>query len=190
MIASLKRFFEDISAAFFNCKRKLILCCAVAAAGMVLGIVFFKISNYNWWYCNRYMFAEKLVYGSFFAIFLSYLLCAAVVCVLLCASLLASWTQAICLATLFFVSLYFGANCCAVFACAGALLGVLYLSVLLYEQALNILCCFLTLCNCPCKRSLNEAICDNKLALTVQIAAIFAKLIIIFVLLRLITALI
>ena len=190
MSASIKRFFEDISAAFFNCKRKVILCCAVSVVGMVLGIVFFKISNYNWWYCNRYLFVEKLVYGSFFAIFLSYLLCAAVVCALLCVSLLTSWTQVFCLVTLFFVSLYFGANCCAVFECAGALLGVLYLLLLLAEQALNMLCCFLTLCNCPCKRALNEAIWDNKTALIVQIAAILVKLAIIFVLLRLITALI
>ncbi len=186
----VKHFFEDISTQLRSCKRKLIVCCAIAVLGTILGIVLFRISNYNWWYCNRYMFVEKLVYGGFFAIFLAYLLYAAAVSILLCLSLIANWTNFLCYVILLAISVYFGANCCAVFACAGALLGALYLILLIAEQAINMLCCFLASCNCSCKRTFGEAFSDNKNIIILQFLSIFAKLLIIFALLRTITALI
>lgn len=186
----VRHFWEDVTSQLTNCKRKVAVCCVVALLGMVLGIVMFSLSNYNWWYCNRYLFVEKLVYGGFFTVFLRYLLCAALLSVLLCACLLQPFAHPFCYATLFVTSVYFGANCCAIFACAGALLGALYLVVLVFEQAANMLCCFLAACNCACKRTFIEAFRDAKHAVILQFLAIIAKILIIFVLLRIITALI
>lgn len=185
----VRHFWEDVTSQLRNCKRKVAACCVAALLGLVLGIVLFGI-NYNRWYCNRCWFVEKLVYGGFFTILLCYLSCAALVSFLLCACLLTPWTHYLCYATLFVVSVYFGANCRAVFACAGALFGALYLVVLIFEQAANMLCCFLAVCNCACKRTLFEAFFDAKPVVFLQFCAVIAKILIIFVPLRIITAVI
>lgn len=190
MGAFLKYFFEDIADTFRNNRFKACLCVATALAGTILGVVFFRISNYNWWYCNRCDFVRKLVYGGFFTILLTYLLWGAALCALLCLSLFSDWTGVFCHVALFFASLYFGANCCALVECAGIVLGFFYILLLIVEQAFNMLCCFLTSCNISCKRTLQEAISDNKISLSLQFVAVFVKIIIIFLLLRTITALI
>lgn len=157
----------------------------------MVGVVFFKISNYNWWYCNRCVFVDRLVCGGFFTLFISYAICAAIVSVGLAVALLCPSFSTLAYVTMFFVSVYFGANCAALLECSGAVLGLLYVVFLLAaEQAANMLCCLLTTCSVCCQRTFREALSDNKLCLGIQICAIFVKLLLIFLFLRNLTALI
>lgn len=186
---SLRLCVEDVWQQLRCDKRRTLCCCVVALLGTVLGIVLYNVCNYNWWVVNRCDFVYKLVYGGFFGIFVDYLLCGAVVCSLLCCVSLWHWTQYLRYVVLFAISLYFGANCCAICACSG-FLGVLYVILLLaVEQAINTLSCFLSPIAC-CTRKFKEVVCDFKIVFFLQIASILAKMFIIFALLRTITALI
>ena len=58
-------FFYDIGYNIRRNRKSFLFCCAVALAATVLGVVLFKISDYNWWYSNRCDFIFKIVYGGF-----------------------------------------------------------------------------------------------------------------------------
>lgn len=180
---------QDVSVRFRTERPKVLLCAFVAVCGIVLGIVAYNLAQYSWWGTNRCDYAYKLLYGGFFAMLLSYVLCAAVISFALCCS---AWWNArwLCVVVAFAVSFYFGANCCAVCAYSG-FLGVLYaVLLLLAEEAINLLTCFWVFSEFCCCGNLRQAFQCVKLPIFLQIASIFVKLFIIFALLRTLTALI
>ncbi len=183
-------FVGDVSQRF-RTERKKVFCCAFAALiGTVLGLVAYNVSQYSWWGVNRCDYAYKLLYGGFFALFVAYLLCALVVCVVLCCSACIKNSQWLCVGTIVVFSIYFGANCCAVCSYS-SFLGVLYaLFLLLTEQAINWFCCFWACTEFGCADSFKQGFQIVKLPVYWQIASVFVKLLIVFVLLRTLTALI
>ena len=181
---SIKMYFEDIGLQLRCNKRRALFCVLCAVVGIVLGVVLFNTANYNWWYCNRYDFACKLVFGGFFEIFFAFLMAAAVYSLLLIVFSLCSLTRLLCYPLLVFVSLYFSANCAAIFACVG-MVGIIYvIFALAFGQIVSMLCCFLTLCQEPCRRSFREVICDLKGILLLQVVSVILRVAVIFALLR------
>lgn len=185
---SLRFFFDDIWQQLRTNKRRVLLCCLVTVAGVALGVVLFGTSQMGWWYANRCNFVFKLLYGGFFEVLVSCVVSATVISLLLCLCSVWQWTRFLCYPILVIVSMYFGAHCCAICSCAG-FLGVLYLVFfLLTEQLLNMLCCFCVVNNCACRNTFREAVRECRIILILQIAGILAKMLIIFLLLRLLTA--
>lgn len=185
---SLKLYFQDVAEQLRCCKRKLFFCILCVIAGTVTGIVLFKVANCNFWYCNRCDFACKLVGGGFFEIFCAFLISAALCSVLLCLFCWWQWARFLCYVLLTVISLYFGANCAAIFSCAGMLGALYFLLVLCVGQIVNMLCCFLAVCLPHCRRTFREAVCDLFGIFLMQLVCAVIKVLIIFLLLRLITS--
>lgn len=187
---SFRRCGEDLLQQFRTHKTKLLLTCVFTLAGVILGVTLFCISQYNWWYCNRYDYATKLLYGGFFAVLLSFLLAATVMTVLCC--LFSAWRQTkfLCYLLAFVAALYFGANLAAIFACVG-FLGVLYgVFLLVLELAVNALCCFWVVTDRGCNYTFKQTVLNCRPIIIVQFSAALIKLLLFFLLLRPISALI
>lgn len=181
---SLKLYFEDILQQLRCNKRRLLVCILCVVLGIVLGIVLYNASNCNWWYCNRYNYVYKILYGGFFEVLCSFVIGAVACGFWLCLFSLWRWTHFLCFPLLLVSSLYFGAHCCAIFSCAG-MLGILHLIlVLAVGQVVNMLCCFLTICTPPCRRTFKEAFHDLKSILLLLLASVILRIIVIFLLLR------
>lgn len=186
---SLDLFARDLLQRLRTERNKVFVCAVAAVLGIVLGIVAYNVTQCSWWGANRCNYAYKLLYGGFFTLLLSYVLCACAISLVLCCS---SWRniQWLCVVTMFVVSIYFGANCCAVCVYSG-FLGVLYvLLVLLPEEFINWLSCFFAFSEPCCGGSFRMGLQNVKLSIFVQIFGIFVKILIIFALLRTLTALI
>lgn len=170
-------------------RSKVWLCIVFAVIGTVLGVVAYSVSQYTWWGGNRCDYAYKLMYGGFFAVLLSYALCGAGISFALCC--FAKWNvRWLNLLLVFVVSLYFGANCCAVCYYSG-LLGVLYaVFLLLSEEIINLFCCFFAFSERCCGSTFLQAFRDVKVPIFLQIGGILVKMFVIFALLRTLTALI
>ena len=187
---SIKRCWDDLWQSLRTHKSKAVLCCVFALLGVILGITLFCISNYNWWYFNRYNYACKLLYGGFFAVLLAFVLAAAVYSALLC--LCSAWRQTrfLCYFVMALAALYFGANLAAMFQCVG-FLAVLYgLFLLLLELVPDVLCCFFLVSDNCCNNTFKQTLFNCRPVLIIQFAAALLKLLIIFILLRPLSALI
>ena len=65
------------------------------------------------------------------------------------------------------------------------IVGIIYvIFALALGQIVSMLCCFLTLCQEPCRRSFREVICDLKGILLLQLLSVILRVVIIFALLR------
>lgn len=179
-------FFYDIGYNIRRNRKSFLFCCAVALAATVLGVVLFKISDYNWWYSNRCDFIFKIVCGGFFSVFIAFVVSSAIVCLLCFAALWKRWLGYV---ALFAICLYFGANCAAAVAFAG-FLGALYLIVLVSGQLLNMLCVFLAICQCCDVSDFLQAVKEGKNIIVLQVCGVCVKLLVIFALLRVLTTLI
>ncbi len=189
-VFSIKIFFQDIWQNLRCNKSKTIICCVVAVVGTVLGVVLYKVSAYSWWAVNRCEYAYKIVYGGFFSILVGYLLYTIIISLLLCCLTLWCWVDVSCYAILLVISIYFGANCCAICSCYGVL-GVFYiLFVLLLEQLINMICCLETINIGICRQTFRSAIINLKKVLILQVLSIFIKIFMIFAILRVIISLI
>ena len=185
---SLKLFWEDIWQQLRCNKRQTWLCVLCAVVGIILGIVLFNTANYNWWYCNRYDFAIMLLCGGFFKVFFHFLLTATVFCLFLCLLGMWHWTPFLCYPLIVIISIYFGANCCAIFTAAGVI-GILYLlCVLLVSQIVNTLCCFLTLCLPTCRRTFSESYFAMRGVCALQVASVVVRVLLLFLFARLFSA--
>lgn len=179
-------FFYDIGYNIRRNRKSFLFCCAVALVATVLGVVLFKISDYNWWYSNRCDFIFKIVYGGFFSVFIAFAVSSAIICLLCFATLWKRWLGYV---ALFAICLYFGANCAAAVAFAG-FLGALYLIVLVSGQLLNMLCVFLAICQCCDVSDFLQAVKEGKNIIVLQVCGVCVKLLVIFTLLRVLTTLI
>ena len=179
-------FFYDIGYNIRRNRKSFLFCCAVALVATVLGVVLFKISDYNWWYSNRCDFIFKIVYGGFFSVFIAFVVSSAIICLLCFATLWKRWLGYV---ALFAICLYFGANCAAAVAFAG-FLGALYLIVLVSGQLLNMLCVFLAICQCCDVSDFLQAVKEGKNIIVLQVCGVCVKLLVIFALLRVLTTLI
>lgn len=187
---SFRRCVEDVLQMLRTHKTKVILCCVFAALGIALGVTMYCISNYNWWYYNRNEYACKLLYDGFFTVLLAFLLPAVVLSALLC--LFSVWRQTKYLSYLFvFASaFYMGANAGALFTCMGVWALIYVLTLLAFSFIVNMLCCLFVLTNDSCNNTFKRIIYECKPVLIVQFAAVIVKLLLVFVLLRPLTALI
>ena len=190
MSAFFRRCGQDLAQDFRAHKWKLVLCCVFAVAGVIVGVTLFHVSQYNWWYCNRYDYACKLLYGGFFAVLLAFLLAAVVMTALLC--LFSAWRQTkfLCYLLVFLSGLYFGANIAAVFVCVGVLAILYGVFLVVLELAVNTLCCFLAAIDDCCNYTFKQVIYNCKGLIILQFAAVVVKILLFFVLLRPISALI
>lgn len=187
---SFRRCGDDLLQMLRTHKTKVALCCIFAVLGIALGVTAYCISNYNWWYYNRNEYACKLLYDGFFAVFTAFLLPAVVCAALLC--LFSAWRQTrfLSLSVVFLSGFYLGANAGALFTCVGAWALAFVLTMQLLGLAANLLCCFLVLADCSCNNTFKQTVGRCKPVFILQFAAVLAKLLIIFVLLRPLTALI
>lgn len=183
----ISRFAEDIVNKLRACKWKAVLCAVLSVVGLVLGIVLFRLANYNWWYTNRCDYAQTLVYGNFGAA-ISFVIQYAVLFTITLICNMYPPVRFLLYVEYFVFMLYCGANIAALIVCFG-ILGVLYtILVAIAEVVAVYLIFFLCACECACRRTFKEAFCDMKYALYMFICLLIAKIICIFVVLRLITA--
>ncbi|MCM1395406.1 MAG: hypothetical protein NC132_04755 [Corallococcus sp.] len=187
---SFRHYLDDILQLFRTNKTKAVACGVFAILGVALGVTVFCISNYNWWYYNRYDYACKLLYGGFFSVMLAFLLSAAVLSALLCLFSVWRQTKFLCIFAAFLWAFYFGANVGAAFTCVGVWAIVYALVLLATELAVNTLCCFFIWADDACNNNFKQIIGSCKPVIILQFAAAIVKLLLIFVLLRPLTALI
>lgn len=157
-------------------------CCLLC--GLVLGVVLYKLPSAYYWQNNRFQLACILVYEGFFAVFRRLALWSAVVvfcCILSC-------IQPFLRAFVYFAALacgiYVSGSVCALFAVSvvvGILYTLLWSTVWVCADAFLLAWC---VAETPCENSFGEAVCAIKNAVYVYLALIFAKILIIFVLLR------
>ncbi len=185
----IKYFFDDIWQNVCNHKWKTLICVITAVVGFVLGIVFFKVFSYSWWYYNRCDYASKLFVGSF-SLFFSFLLWFAVyyLCMLICCML-----PRMCFASYIILAiacLYCGANTAATVS-SWSVWGILFaLLVTAVEVAGYILACLSVNCLPKICRNFKEAFCDAKQCLCILGVAFVAKTVMFFLILHVITAII
>ena len=186
---SIKYKFCDIFCKVRERRWTFVFCAAVTLIGFILGIVFFCISNYGWWYYNRCSYASKLPEAGF-GVFMSYLF-ACVVLYLLYA--LCNMTRVTHYLT-FFVNLvaciYCGATTAAVFVYS-TVWGIMYVITLvliwLTTMCFAYFCCMI---EPPVCRSFTESICDSKELQFVLFVGFVCKIISMFVILKILTMLI
>ncbi len=182
--SNLKYGAQDVWQQLRVNKTRVVLCCVCAVGGIGLGIALFYLSYGNWWYCNRCEFAQSLWCSGFGGILAKFLFASLLVCASLWCVTLWKWSKNFCYLVLLIASLYCGANCCAFFVLMGGW-GVLYvLLVLLVEQLINMLCCFLTSCICACRRTVKEAFRECKGIFILQGCCVLLKLLLVFLILR------
>lgn len=185
----LKYCFCDIGCKIRTCKWKFILCVAVSLAGFVLGIVFFNLSNFGWWYYNRCTYASKLMSAGFSVLF-SYALTTAIVYVSYVLCNMTRPTHYFCFLINLTACLYCGATVAAVFVYS-AIWGVMYvIFVTVCWLATMCLASFLCLCEPPICRSFCESARDLKQMLTVIAVGFVCKVVALFIILKILTALI
>ena len=186
---SLKRHCEEIWDKLCNRKWKSILTALVCGAGIAVGVTFFYVFKYGWWFENRIEYAEKLFNGGF-SLFFSFLLWSAIffLGILLC-NLLPS-TRFLTYVLLFVACLYCGANTAAAIYC-WSVWGVLFIIFATLWEVLGYYLACISACSEPaCCRKFTEAFDDFKQCLGILCVAFFVKIIGFFVILKIITAVI
>lgn len=185
----IKYTFCDIMCKVRLCKWKFMLCAVVSLVGFALGIALFYISNYGWWYYNRCNFASKILEAGF-TIFLSYLISCVVIYLLFVLCNMSRFTHYLAYLINLLVCLYCGATMAAVFVYS-VMWGVLYLLFVTIEW-LVIMCfaCFVCVCEKPYCRRFCESVNDLSLLAYVLVVGFVYKIVAMFVILKLLTALI
>lgn len=189
LLCFLKYNIDDLFCKVRACKWKFILCVALSIVGFALGIVLFCASNYGWWYYNRCNFASKIVTTTF-----SVLFSFAVGCVLLyflyVLCNMTKQTHYLAYVVNVVSCIYCGATTAAIFVYS-AMWGVLY-AALVAAEWLAVMCfaCFVCVCEKPYCRRFCESMRDLKQLAVVLFVGLLYKIIVLFVIIRLLTALI
>lgn len=170
-------------------KWKYILCVLVSVAGFALGIALFCISNYGWWYYNRCSFAGKIINTSF-AVLAAFIFGGALMFLMLTLCSMLRQTHFLAYAVDLVTCLYCGATTAAVFVCS-VMWGVLF-AVFVSLEWLAAVCfaCFACVCEKPMCRNFCEAARDIKQSAIALAVGVLYKIIALFVILKLLTALI
>ena len=188
-LSSIKYGIADILCKIRERKWTFILCVSVSLVGFILGIVFFCISGYGWWYYNRCEFASKLPSAGF-GVLLSFVVSTALIYLLYILCNMTRFTHYLALAVNLVACIYCGATVAAVFVYS-AVWGVLYV-ILVAVPWLIIMAfaCFVCMCEPPVCRSFCEAVRDLKYLLLVLAIGLMCKIIALFVVLKILTMLI
>lgn len=186
---NVKNTFFDITCKARSCRRRLILCAVISLVGFGLGIALFYISNYGWWYYNRCNFASRII-NMGFGLFLSYLAECVVIYVLLALCNMTRVTHCFAYVIDLLACLYGGATMAAVFVYS-VMWGILYLLLIaIVWAAVVCVACFLCVCEPPICRSFCESIRDMNLALFALAVGFVYKIAALFVVIKILTALI
>ena len=158
--------------------------CASAVAGIVVGIVLYKLPAAYWWQNNRWNFATKLLCEGFGSVAISLLLSGILVCVTSLMSSLKSYLTAICFVAAFLCGMYAVGIVCAistisVVSCV--LYTLLFLSV---ELVGNIIFMIFVACDEACEKTFIQAICGLKTLLIAYLVVYIVKILLIFAVLR------
>lgn len=189
MLHLLKRGCDDVWDKLCNHKWKSIICTLTAIAGIVVGVVLFKVFSYGWWYYNRCDYAVRLFNGGF-SLFFSFLLWTAVFYLCLVSCNLIPQTRFLTYVALFIACLYCGANTAATIEC-WSVWGILFaVLVTLFEVIGYYLACLVVCCEPSACRSFRESVCDTKQSLAILCTAFIVKIICFFVILGILTAVI
>ena len=185
----IKRYFEDLWSKICECRWRALLCVAIAVSGVAVGVALFKAFNFTWWYYNRCAFAEKLFEGGFSVFFfflfgsLAYFLC-----IVLCN--LIPQTRFLNYFLLFLAGFYCGANTAAAIEC-WSVWGVLFaILVAAPELIAYTLASFFAACEYPSCRRFKEALCDFRHCIYILVIGFLVKILMFFVILKIITAVI
>ncbi len=191
LVPQLNSLLCEIAEAVTNHKKKLILCAALFAAGIIVGCVIYGGVMGSWWYYNRYDYVIIVIdRGGFFTVFFRFLLNAVLLAALITVLCFGNFLRFLKYALIFFCGMYLGMYI-RIALSVFALRGVFYIVFLfLIEQALNVFGLFLSMCeeiSCP---SFSDTLSASRCSYAVLTAGIVLKTLIVFVLLRLLTALI
>lgn len=185
----LKYNIEDLFCKVRVGKWKFVLCVAVTLVGFALGIVLFCVSNYGWWYYNRCNFASKIVNTSFSVLF-SFAVGCGLLYLLFVLCNMTKPTHYLAYVVNLVSCIYCGATIAAVFA-HSSMWGVLYV-VLVVAEWLVVQCfaCFVCVCEKPYCRTFCESARDLKQLAVVLLIGLVYKIVMLFVILKILTALI
>lgn len=188
-LSSFKYSFYDILFKIRECKWKFVFCAVFTVVGFVLGIVFFSLAEYGWWYYNRCVFASKLTEAGF-SVLISFVAAAALLYILYVLCNMTRITHYLAIIVHLIGCVYCGATVAAIFVYS-AMWGVLYVVfVALIWLAAMCLACFACLCEPPICRSFCESLNDSKPVLTILAIGLVYKIIALFVILKILTMLI
>lgn len=170
-------------------KWKFVLCAIVTVIGFVLGIVFFSVFAYGWWYYNRCTYASKLMEAGF-NVLISFVITAVLVYLAFVLCNMTRITHYLALIVNFVACFYCGATVAALFTYS-VMWGVLYaLFVALPWLVTMCFCCFVCLCEAPICRSFCESARDSKALSFVLAIGLACKILTLFVILKILTMLI
>lgn len=189
LLRNIKSACEDIWKQACNHKWKTLICVLVAVAGVVVGAVLFNVFSYSWWYFNRCDYATKLFDGGF-GLFFSFLFWTAIFYLLLVCCTRLPQTKYLALPILFVAGLYCGANTAAAIAC-WSLWGILFAILVTAVESVGYL--FAVICSCCLPaycRTFRESFCDTKQSFLILLTAFLVKVVMFFVILRILTGLI
>lgn len=188
-LSSLKFCFCGIIDNMRAHKWKLLLCAVISLAGFVLGIVCFNLSGYGWWYYNRCSYASKLTAAGF-SVFVSFIFVTAIIYLAYVLCNMTRYTHYLALLINLTACLYCGATLSAIFVYS-AVYGVLY-AVFISIVWLFIMCvaCFACFCEPPICRTFCESVRDLKRTAFILAVGLIYKLFALFVILKILTALI
>lgn len=181
--------FQDILCKLRVKKWTFVLCVLISVAGFALGIALFFVCRDTWWYYNRCDNASRLVQTGFIT-FLNVVLSAALTFLLLVLCNMTKVTHYLTHLVNFFVCFYVGATLAAVFVYS-VLWGALYAALVVIEWlAVVCIACFICLCEKAYCRRFCESFRDLKQVCIVLVVGLIYKILAMFVILKLLTALI
>ena len=190
MKKSVLYFCEELFARARRNGFATVLLAALAVAGVVVGVVLYRMPSALWWQCNRYAFAEKLLYGGFVAVLFGLLLPSALLCSIAVVGLFGRWFRALWYVATFLCGLYVSAAICAI-AQISVVTCLLYALLWAAEE---IVCCLVLFVWCvdeqPCGFDPKSAMWCAKPVLCAYFVLFLAKIVLIFVVLRTIIGLI
>lgn len=189
LLCFIKYHTDDLFCKVRACKWKFILCVALSVIGFALGIALFCASNYGWWYYNRCDFAAKIITTSF-SVVVSFVLGCVLLYLLLILCNMSRPTRYFVYVVNVISCIYCGATTAAVFVYS-VVWGILY-AVLVSAEWLVTVCfaCFVCVCEKPYCRRFCESARDLKQLAVVLFLGLLYKIIALFVILKLLTALI
>lgn len=186
---SIKYCICDVFYKIRECKWKFIGCVAVSLIGFALGIAFFCMSGYGWWYYNRCEFASRLPAADF-GVFISFVALTALLYVLYLLCGMTRITHYLSYLVNIVACIYCGATVAAVFVYSTAW-GVLFtVFVAVPDLAVKCFACFVSVCERSLCRTFCESARDLKQLAVVLAVGLLYKIIALFVILKLLTALI
>ena len=184
---SLKLFWKDLLCELQTQKYRAVFYCLCVVGGLVCGFVVYSNDPACWWGINRYEFACKLIYGGFFAVLFAEIFAALIFataitfsCIKYCALLRA--------VALFVGALYWGGILAAI-AQISAVFCVLYLLLCaLVQLAIFFVAAFDLSCRQTANCLLADAFETAKNAYLMFAAEVILKLLLLFLILRPVTA--